>query len=52
MALTDNVTVMRRRKVVADVATAATSREHLASMMVGRTVLLRVDKPAAAPGAT
>jgi len=52
MALTDNVTVMRRGKVVADVATTATSREHLASMMVGRTVLLRVDKTEAAPGAT
>ncbi len=50
MALTDNVTVMRQGKVVANVETAATSREELASMMVGRTVLLRVEKTEARPG--
>jgi len=51
MALTDHVTVMRRGQVVANVATRDTSREQLAELMVGRKVLLRVDKPPARPGA-
>ncbi len=51
MAITDRVTVMRRGAVVANVATADTSREHLAELMVGRKVLLRVQKKAAQPGA-
>jgi len=50
MALTDNVTVMRQGAVVANVKTAETTREDLASLMVGRTVLLRVDKAPAQPG--
>ncbi|HET8726141.1 MAG TPA: ABC transporter ATP-binding protein [Alphaproteobacteria bacterium] len=52
MAITDRVTVMRRGEVVADVATAETDREQLAEMMVGRKVLLRVDKKPAQPGRT
>lgn len=51
MAITDNVTVMRRGEVVANVKTAETDREHLAELMVGRKVLLRVDKTPAKPGA-
>lgn len=51
MALTDNVTVMRRGAVVAEVATRDTSREQLAELMVGRKVLLRVEKTVASPGA-
>ena len=51
MAITDRVTVMRRGEVVANVATADTSREHLAELMVGRKVLLRVEKQPAQPGA-
>ena len=51
MAITDRVTVMRRGAVVANVATADTSREHLAELMVGRKVLLRVRKRPARPGA-
>jgi general nucleoside transport system ATP-binding protein len=51
MALTDHVTVMRRGQVVANVATRDTSREQLAELMVGRKVLLRVDKTPARPGA-
>ncbi|MGH6933619.1 MAG: ABC transporter ATP-binding protein [Dongiaceae bacterium] len=47
MAVTDRVTVMRGGAVVATVDTATTSREQLAEMMVGRKVLLQVDKPAA-----
>ena len=50
MAITDRVTVMRRGEVVANVATAATSREHLAELMVGRKVLLRVEKSPVEPG--
>ena len=50
MAITDRVTVMRRGRVVADLATADTSREQLAELMVGRRVLLRVDKPPSRPG--
>ncbi len=50
MAVTDRVTVMRAGVIVDTVDTAATSREHLAEMMVGRKVLLQVDKPPALPG--
>jgi simple sugar transport system ATP-binding protein len=51
MAITDRVTVMRQGAVVDTVDTSATSREQLAEMMVGRKVLLRVEKTAARPGA-
>jgi len=51
MELTDAVTVMRRGQVVATRPTAATSREELAELMVGRRVALRVAKPPASPGA-
>ncbi len=50
MAITDQVTVMRRGSVVANVRTADTSREHLAELMVGRKVLLRVEKRPPQPG--
>ncbi|KAA0681049.1 ABC transporter ATP-binding protein [Roseomonas genomospecies 6] len=50
MELTDNVTVMRRGQVVANVPTSGTSREQLAELMVGRKVLLRVEKAPAKPG--
>ena len=50
MAATDRVTVMRAGEVVAHVDTAETSQEHLAELMVGRAVLLRVEKSAATPG--
>ncbi len=50
MALTDRVTVMRQGKVVDHVDTAGTTRAQLAEMMVGRSVLLRVEKKPAAPG--
>jgi simple sugar transport system ATP-binding protein len=52
MAITDNVTVMRQGEVVANVPTKDTDREHLAELMVGRSVLLRVDKKPATPGET
>ena len=50
MAVTDRVTVMRDGAVVGDLETAETSKEELAELMVGRKVLLRVDKAAARPG--
>ena len=52
MEYTDTVSVMRRGEMTATVATADTSPEHLAELMVGRKVLLRVDKVPATPGAT
>nr|WP_242509463.1 ABC transporter ATP-binding protein [Rhodovulum imhoffii] len=52
MAITDTVSVMRRGEMTATVNTAETSPEHLAELMVGRKVLLRVDKPLATPGKT
>ncbi|WP_084115560.1 ABC transporter ATP-binding protein [Paracoccus sphaerophysae] len=51
MEITDNVSVMRRGEMVATVRTADTSPEQLAELMVGRKVLLRVDKAPARPGA-
>ncbi|SEA36611.1 ABC transporter ATP-binding protein [Rubrimonas cliftonensis] len=50
MAATDAVSVMRRGEIVATVRTAETSVEALAEAMVGRRVLLRVEKGPARPG--
>jgi simple sugar transport system ATP-binding protein len=50
MEATDNVSVMRRGTMVATVRTADTSPEALAELMVGRKVLLEVDKTAVAAG--
>jgi simple sugar transport system ATP-binding protein len=50
MAITDRVTVMRQGAVVGEVATRETSPRELAEKMVGRTVLLRVEKAPAQPG--
>ena len=50
MAITDEVSVMRRGEMVGHVHTADTSVEQLAEMMVGRRVLLRVEKGEANPG--
>ncbi len=52
MAVTDTVSVMRRGEMVAHRPTSDTNREELAELMVGRKVLLRVDKKAAEPGET
>ncbi len=51
MEITDSVSVMRRGEMVGHVTTAETSPEELAELMVGRKVLLRVDKTPAKPGA-
>jgi ABC-type uncharacterized transport system ATPase subunit len=50
LAVSDDVTVMRDGRVVGRVKTAETSAAELARMMVGRDVLLRVEKPDAKPG--
>jgi general nucleoside transport system ATP-binding protein len=52
MAITDNVSVMRQGEMVATLKTAETNPEQLAELMVGRRVLLRVEKGQAHPGAT
>jgi simple sugar transport system ATP-binding protein len=45
LAISDEVTVMRDGKVVGGVQTKETDATELARMMVGREVLLRVEKP-------
>ncbi|SEB62973.1 nucleoside ABC transporter ATP-binding protein [Nitratireductor aquibiodomus] len=50
MAITDNVSVMRQGTMVATRNTAETSVEELAELMVGRRVLLQVEKGEASPG--
>jgi general nucleoside transport system ATP-binding protein len=51
MAVTDRVSVMRRGEMVATLETAQTSPPGLAELMVGRRVLLRVEKAKRTPGA-
>src|SRR5947207_9108294 len=50
LAISDEVTVMRDGKVVGRVQTKDTNAAELARLMVGREVLLRVDKPEAKVG--
>src|SRR5262245_3605242 len=45
LAISDEVTIMRDGKVVGGVQTKDTNAAELARMMVGREVLLRVEKP-------
>ncbi len=52
LAISDEVTVMRDGKTVGNVITAETSAKDLARMIVGRDVLLRVEKTDASPTAT
>ncbi|MEQ3624427.1 MAG: ABC transporter ATP-binding protein [Celeribacter sp.] len=52
MDVTDTVSVMRRGEMTATVKTAETSPAELAELMVGRKVLLRVEKAPAQPGRT
>jgi simple sugar transport system ATP-binding protein len=49
LALSDHVTVMRDGKVVGEKKTSETDAAELARLMVGRDVLLRVEKTPAAP---
>ncbi|MBJ3763951.1 ABC transporter ATP-binding protein [Maribius pontilimi] len=50
METTDTVSVMRRGEMTATVKTSETSPQELAELMVGREVLLRVEKKPATPG--
>lgn len=50
MAISEMVTVMRRGKVVGRVATQQTTRAEIATMMVGREVLFRVERQPGRPG--
>lgn len=50
LEISQRITVMRAGKVVGVVETGATSEEQLASLMVGRQVLLRVEKRLPSPG--
>ncbi|KKL04275.1 hypothetical protein LCGC14_2617710, partial [marine sediment metagenome] len=50
MEITDTVSVMRRGEMTATVQTSETTPAHLAELMVGREVLLRVEKVPATPG--
>ena len=49
LAISDEVTVMRDGKAVGNVKTSETSAKDLARMIVGRDVLLRVEKTDAVP---
>ena len=50
LELSDRVTVLRRGKVVGHLITSETTQEEIARLMVGREVLLSVDKAPAKPG--
>jgi simple sugar transport system ATP-binding protein len=49
LASADRITVMRRGEVVGELEAAGASADDIARAMVGRPVLLRVDKTPAAP---
>src|SRR6266702_7189829 len=51
LEISDRITVMRRGKVVGHLITKDTNQEEIATAMVGRAVLLRVEKKPATPGA-
>ena len=50
LEIADRITVLRRGKMVDTVPAEGATEEGLARMMVGREVLLRVDKTPAHPG--
>jgi simple sugar transport system ATP-binding protein len=50
LAISDNVTIMRDGRVVGELKTRETTAAEIARLMVGREVLLRVEKAPAAPG--
>jgi ABC-type uncharacterized transport system ATPase subunit len=52
LSIADSITVLRDGRVVGSTKPADTSEAELAEMMVGREVLLRVDKGPAHPGET
>ena len=50
LEIADRITVLRRGKRIDTIPREGATEDGLARMMVGRDVLLRVDKPAANPG--
>ena len=50
LAIADRITVLRRGKTIETVPREGATEEGLAKLMVGREVLLRVDKTPATPG--
>ncbi len=50
LAVTDRVSVMRGGRVVAEMSTEGATQQGLAQAMVGRAVVLRVEKTPATPG--
>jgi general nucleoside transport system ATP-binding protein len=52
LEIADRITVLRRGKMIDTVPRDGATEEELARLMVGRDVLLRVDKPPAQPAAT
>ena len=50
LELTDNITVLRRGKNAGELVTSETNQAEIARLMVGREVLLRVNKTPARPG--
>jgi simple sugar transport system ATP-binding protein len=50
LAIADRITVLRRGKTIETVPREGATEESLARLMVGREVLLRVDKPPGQPG--
>src|SRR5579864_1026617 len=50
LELTDNITVLRRGKNAGELVTRQTNQAEIARLMVGREVLLRVNKTPARPG--
>ena len=52
LEVADRITVLRRGRKIDTVPVAGATEEGLARMMVGREVLLRVEKPPAKPGET
>lgn len=50
LELTDNITVLRRGRNAGELVTSQTNQAEIARLMVGREVLLRVNKTPAKPG--
>jgi ABC-type uncharacterized transport system ATPase subunit len=50
LAISDRVTVLRDGRRIATVATAATNKDELVRMMVGRTVSLTIERPSQPQG--
>lgn len=52
LEIADRIVVLRAGRVVGETTPAQTTKAELASMMVGRPVMLQVEKPAVEPGPT